>query len=352
MHLWVRAEGRAQERRVGITPAGVADLIAAGATVTVEDSDTRIIPTRAFAEAGAQIAPAGAWGAAPGDAIIYGLKELPDDGTALRHRHIYFAHAYKGQPDAGRILRRFDAGGGTLWDLEYLVDADGRRVAAFGYWAGYTGAAVSALAWGAQQAGRPCPPVTAWDSAPAMLADVQAALTPAGGTRPEAIVIGALGRVGTGARAACAALGIPTTDWDMAETSHGGTFPEILDHALFLNCILAGPGVPVFVPATALKGPRRLRVIGDIACDPGSAYNPIPIYDAVTGWDAPALRVAQDPPLDVMAIDNLPSLLPSESSDDFAAQMLPHLLALHRGGSGVWTRAEAAFHHHRKDILA
>ena len=32
------------------------------------------------------------------------------------------------------------------------------------------------------------------------------------------------------------------------------------------------------------------------------------------------------PVLDVMAIDNLPSLLPVEASEDFAAQLLPHLL--------------------------
>ena len=32
------------------------------------------------------------------------LKELPEDGTPLAHRHIMFGHAYKGQP-AGRVLR-------------------------------------------------------------------------------------------------------------------------------------------------------------------------------------------------------------------------------------------------------
>ena len=36
------------------------------------------------------------------DAIIFGLKELPEDGTPLAHRHIMFGHAYKGQP-AGQV---------------------------------------------------------------------------------------------------------------------------------------------------------------------------------------------------------------------------------------------------------
>jgi saccharopine dehydrogenase (NAD+, L-lysine-forming) len=134
-------------------------------------------------------------------------------------------------------------------------------------------------------------------------------------------------------------LGIAPTGWDMAETAHGGPFPEILRHEIFLNCILATPGVPVFVPRSALNAPRTLRVIGDIACDPTSDFSPVKVYDRVTSWDAPVLRVADDPPLDVMAIDNLPSLLPLESSEDFAGQLLPHLLTLPAIDRGVWGRA-------------
>ena len=74
----------------------------------------------------------------------------------------------------------------------------------------------------------------------------------------------------------------------MDETAHGGPFPEILDHTLFLNCIFARPGSPVFVPHAALGGPRRLTVIGDVACDPDGPYNPVPVYDRITNWIAPA----------------------------------------------------------------
>jgi len=40
-----------------------------------------------------------------------------------------------------------------------------------------------------------------------------------------------------------------------------------------------------------------------------------------------------------MAIDNLPSLLPLESSEDFAGQLLPHLLTYEADTAGVWSRA-------------
>lgn len=344
-HLWVRAESRANEERVGIAPEGVARLCVQGFAVTVEDSAARVIPIDAFRQAGATIVPQGSWPQAPDDAIVFGLKELPDDGTPLRHRHVMFGHAFKGQGAGQRLLARFRAGGGALYDLEYLVDECGRRVAAFGYWAGYAGAAVSALAWAAQTKGRICPPVNTWPSAEAMLSECRVALSEA--PRPDALVIGALGRVGTGARDLCAALDIPVTGWDMAETAHGGPFPEILQHGLFLNCILAAPGVPVFVPRDAGTRDRRLRVIGDIACDPDSDYNPVPVYDRATDWAAPVVRVHDAPPLDVMAIDNLPSLLPRESSEDFAAQLLPHLSTLDRLDSGIWGRARKVFETHK-----
>ncbi len=344
VHLWVRAEQRPNEDRVGLTPEGARALVAAGFQLTVEDSPTRAIPITGYAEAGATIVPAHGWPDAPRDAIIFGLKELPADGTPLIHRHILFGHAYKGQP-AGRILLdRFRAGGGTLHDLEYLVDDLGRRVAAFGYWAGYAGAAVSTLAYIAQTRGGICGPVAAGPDAATLCARIGNAL--ASVPRPRAIIIGAKGRVGTGATDFCRALGIETTLWDMAETAHGGPFLEILDHQIFLNCILALPGVPVFVPQTAATAPRALRVIGDIACDPTSDFSPIKLYDRTTDWAAPALRVHETPPLDVMAIDNLPSLLPVESSEDYAAQLLPALLALADIDTGVWGRARAQFDCH------
>lgn len=342
-HLWIRAEARPNEQRAPLTPDGAARLIAAGIRLTVEDSPARILPIAAYRAAGAEIAAEGSWPGAPADAIILGLKELPDDGTPLPHTHIMFGHAYKGQSAGARLLKRFAAGGGTLLDLEYLTDDAGRRVAAFGYWAGYAGAAVSVLAWAAQAAGGIAGPVAAWANAAAMRAEVGAAL---GDGRPDALVIGALGRVGTGAADLCTALGLSVTGWDMAETAHGGPFPEILDHALFLNCILARPETPVFVGPEALTAPRRLRVIGDIACDPDSDFNPVPLYSEATSWDAPVTRVHDDPPLDIMAIDNLPSLLPLESTEDFAGQLLPHLMTLDASRSGVWGRAARIFADH------
>ncbi len=349
-HLWVRAEQRPNEERVGLTPQGAADLISAGIRVTVEESSVRAIPISGYVDAGCEIAPENAWPDAPLDAIIFGLKELPEDGTPLPHRHIMFGHAFKGQHSGRALLERFKPGGGTLYDLEYLVDEDGRRVAAFGYWAGYAGAAVTLKTWAAQQRGEECPPVGVYPGKDALNAELLRELEATGQARPSAIVIGALGRVGAGSADLCEAMGVQVTKWDMAETASGGPFPEILQHDLFLNCILARPGTPVFVPREALTAPRKLTVIGDVACDPDSDYNPVPVYDRATTWEKPAVRVAQNPVLDVTAIDNLPSMLPAESSDDYAAQLLPSLLTLTDIEGGVWGRARATYQSHIERI--
>lgn len=344
VHIWVRAEERPLEQRVGLTPEGAAALLAAGYKVTVEESQSRAIAIAGYAQAGAEIAPEFSWKDAPNDVIVLGLKELNHDGPDLRHRHIMFGHAYKGQPDGPALLARFKRGGGTLYDLENLVDDNGRRVAAFGYWAGFAGAAVGLMAWTAQQSGTTLGKVGTYANKDALLAELSAVLN---GATLRTIIIGAKGRVGTGAGDLCRALGLPVTEWDMAETAHGGPFPEILDHEMFVNCILANPGVPVFVPKNASQIARRLSVIADVSCDPGSDYNPVPIYDHATTFENPLVHVTDGPPpLDVMAIDNLPSMLPVESSEDYAAQLLPYLLKIDAIDSGVWGRAKGVFDAH------
>lgn len=338
-HLWVRAEQRASEQRVGITPEGVARLLQKGFRVSVERSYCRAILIDGYRQAGAEIVTENSWPDAPPDAIIFGLKELPENETPLIHRHIMFGHAYKGQADGPALLRRFRAGGGVLYDLEYLVDEAGRRIAAFGYWAGFAGAAVGLKVWVAQQAGDLPGPrkIGVYAGKTTLLEDLDSDLAEAlanGATRPSAMIIGARGRVGTGAGDLLAALGLTLTRWDMAETANGGPFPEVLQHELFVNCVLAMPGIPVFVPKSALGAPRRLSVVADIACDPTNDFNPVPIYDRSSSFDDPVIRVHDAPKLDVTAIDNLPSMLPVESSEDYAASSCPHLR--------LWTRSRLA----------
>lgn len=343
--IWIRAETKANEERAPISPSDAARLVAAGFKLVVEDSTARALPIRAYQVAGCEITSQGAWREAPEDAFIIAVKEMPEGDTfPLTHRHIHFGHMFKDQPGWRQGLARFKAGGGVLYDLENLVGEDGRRVAAFGYWAGFAGAALGLKLWAGQQdrAAPPLGPLHAYANKAAMFSEIDALLDE---RMPRALITGALGRCGKGASDMLEAVGVKVTKWDMAETASGGPFPEILAHDIFVNAVLAAPGIPVFVPKDApTQQGRKLTSIADVSCDPGSAYNPIPIYDRSTTFDDPIIQIpAEGEPLAVLAIDHLPSLLPIESSEDFSAQLLPSLMALDQPDQGVWKRAKADF---------
>ena len=352
MHIWIRAEVRDFEKRVGITPEIVTQLIAAGFEITVEESEHRAIPIKDYQNSGAKIVAENSWQNAPKDALIFGLKELPEEVNTLKHRHIMFGHAYKGQDGAKKLLDKFKNGGGSLYDLEYLLDKNNSRIAAFGYWAGFAGAAVGLKVWLHQKTNLSLGPkqINVYSGRDELVRELEIEFESDSlrkHKKPNIIVIGALGRVGKGATELAKNLGLKVTNWDINETKQGGPFPEILNHNIFINCILARPGVPIFVPSSAINSSRELSVISDVSCDPDSPYNPIPIYNTATSFANPVIRVSdKKTPLDVTAIDNLPSMLPVESSRDFAAQLLPTLFELKNINQGVWANAHEIYLKH------
>ena len=121
-HVWLRAEQKNNERRVCLTHEGARALVNAGIKLSVEQSASRILDTQGYRDAGAEIVAENSWPAAPADAIILGLKELPSDTAPLTHKHIMFGHAYKGQKLGKALLDRFRLGNGVLYDLEYLLN--------------------------------------------------------------------------------------------------------------------------------------------------------------------------------------------------------------------------------------
>ena len=139
------------------------------------------------------MAAPGSWTRVDRDVLIVGLKELPSDPPALANRMVHWAHIYKNQFGWQDELARYRRGGGTLYDIEFLTDANGRRVAAFGYWAGWMGAALAVWRHMARQQGKDGP--AAGLTSFANRVQVQAAITrDATPTPPRCIVIGAKGR--------------------------------------------------------------------------------------------------------------------------------------------------------------
>ncbi|KAL8833747.1 MAG: hypothetical protein Q9170_004110 [Blastenia crenularia] len=344
-----------------VTPSAAKSLIENGYTVNVERSPARIFKDEEFEAAGATLLPEGSWPTVPESHLILGLKELPEEDTPLKHTHIQFAHCYKQQSGWQHVLRRFPRGGGILYDLEFLTDPKGRRVAAFGASAGYCGAALALLTWSHQllRPSQPLQSVSAYPNESALISTLKSFLSttlPRASRSPRILIIGALGRCGNGAVRLCQNAGIPDSDiikWDMPETASGGPFDEIVDADIFVNCVYLGnEPIPPFVTKEQLSKAgkkRNLSVVCDVSCDPTSPNNPVRIYDTWTNFSKPTVPVVfeegnEGPILSVIAIDHLPSLLPREASEDFCRDLLPSLLLLDRRHEApVWVGAEKLF---------
>ncbi|KAJ5902746.1 Saccharopine dehydrogenase [Penicillium taxi] len=360
-NIWLRAETKPQEARSALTPTTCKALMDAGYKVVVERSTQRIFDDEEFAKIGAPLVEEGSWVKdAPKDYVILGLKELPEDDFPLEHVHVTFAHCYKQQGGWDRVLSRWHRGNGLLLDLEFLTDETGRRVAAFGFSAGYAGSALAVKNWAWQLThpnGEVLPGEVPYANQQLLIESVKEAVESGkkvAGRYPKLLVIGALGRCGNGAVQLAKDVGIPESniiEWDIAETKKGGPFKEIVEDAdIFVNCIYLSAKIPPFIDVAALPSPKRtLSVVCDVSADTTNPNNPIPIYDITTTFDKPTVPVTlpagtQGPPLSVISIDHLPSLLPRESSEMFSEALIPSLLELkNRKTARVWTQAEQLF---------
>ena len=89
-------------------------------------------------------------------------------------------------------MKKFKDGNGRLYDIEYLTNEAGNRVAAFGYWAGFAGAYVALKVWISQLKKEECAPLSAFNDKKKLLDDVSNEINSVK-PLPSAIVIGSLG---------------------------------------------------------------------------------------------------------------------------------------------------------------
>ncbi|PWN24198.1 Formate/glycerate dehydrogenase catalytic domain-like protein [Microstroma glucosiphilum] len=341
--LYLRCEMKKAEHRAALTPTTAKQLLDAGFDVTVERDPQRIFDDEEYERVGCKLAPHNTWESLPTNIPIIGLKELPAPGPPLPHTHIQFAHCYKQQGGWVDVLSRFKQGGGKLYDLEFLEDANGRRVAAFGWHAGFAGAALGLLALAEQNESRRLGAQKRYPNEEALMKVVRAQVDKLKAAskdgKVKALVVGALGRCGRGAVDCLEKAGLSSGDivkWDIQETSaKSGPYQELLDVDLFVNCIYLNKKIPPFLNRESISQAgqdRRLGCVVDVSCDTTNPNNPLPIYDINTTFDEPTVDVdglaKGAPPMTVISIDHLPTLLPREASEAFSSDLMPSLLQL------------------------
>jgi saccharopine dehydrogenase (NAD+, L-lysine forming) len=255
--IHLRLEQKIYEHR-SFSPVVIGVLVAAGYPVTVEGNSSdpaykRIFEDSEYESVGAKLVPAGTWPDVPPGAVILGLKDLPQGIFPLTNDHVMFGHCYKNQDGWQNVLSRFPRGGSTLYDIEFLTDENGRRVSAFGYFAGFAGAALAVKAWAWQLAhpNRLMPSVQSFtegrgyyrneDELVQQIREDIVAGEKICGRKLTAMVMGALGRCGRGACDLFIKSGLldkNMTRWDINETKDRyGPYEEIVQHDIFVNCV-------------------------------------------------------------------------------------------------------------------
>ncbi len=371
----LREEKNPPDSRVALTPHQVASLRERGIDIVVQPSTGRAYQDEEYRALNVPLVE----DVSDRDLLI-GVKEVPVSKLIAGKKYCFFAHVAKEQPYNQPLLRALLDQGITQIDYEYLTDSHGRRLIAFGYWAGMVGAHNAVWTYAQRTGAFTLPRLKdLYDYAAAK--EVYAKLD----LPPLRIVLTGTGRVGQGAAQVLHDMGFdrlgPQDYLSGMGTSvftqlhvknyarhpngqpidknhfyqHGEEYvsafaPYAKTSDIFINGIFWDGKAPAFFTAEEMKGPDfKIKVIGDVTCDIAPAAS-VPstlfastIADPVFGYDpATGAPVAPHTPgaIDVMSIDNLPSELPRDASEAFGAIFIEKILPeFNKPKSAILTRA-------------
>jgi alpha-aminoadipic semialdehyde synthase len=370
------------ERRAPLTPDHVRELVEQGLDVGVVASPIRAFEDEAYSAAGATVERDTTSGH-----VVLGIKEPPVDTIGDGQVFMVFSHTIKGQAYNMPLLQRFLDRGATLIDYERIVDDQGRRLIAFGNYAGIAGAidSVWALRGRLDALGiahplgdaRMAHEYATTTRAYAAMREIDERIRSEGfdpSMGPVVFAIVGCGNVGRGAgevldhlgavRVSAADLGdldpdprvlyrVDLLEHDLYERLDGGPFelqeyydhPEryrcvadaLLDHVtLLINTAYWDVRYPRVVPRQSLRrfadSRDRMLVIGDVSCDVGGS---VEATVRCTDLDAPvfvydpdsgaALSGVAGRGTVVLSVDHLPCEL-SEEASMFFGDILRRLL--------------------------
>lgn len=379
------------ERRTPIIPKHVRDLANEEIGVIVQPSEIRVYREPEYETVGARIDEN-----LSDCKVVFGIKEIPEKEFTRGGTYVFFSHTIKGQEYNMPMLRKMMELGCNLIDYERVVDENNRRLIFFGRQAGQAGMVESIVAYGQRLELDELPnPFTAlkrpleYES----LSEIRVALDVLGlwiGScgLPEEIVpitvgITGYGNVSQGAQEMLDILPVTEVapqelkritkdtedarhtifkavfkEEDMVRPNEAGAefelqdyydhpekytgiFEEYLPHlTMLVNCIYWTEAYPRLLTKQYVKDhwpDMKLRIVGDISCDPGGSIEPTykptepgdPNYVYEPAQDRYIDGVEGDGPV-IMAVDILPSEIPKDSSKYFSGVLREYIPAMAR----------------------
>ena len=322
--IFLRREFYPNEFRCPIVPKDIGKLQAYGFKVFVQSSNSRCFTDKEFEKAGAIITDK-SWESFP-DALIVGLKELNNIDSLNAHTHIYFSHTFKNQIGSDIILKQFKTSSSNLYDLEYFIDSNGRRLIAFGFFAGFIGAGLALLQYAEKLKGGKLTKLKYWNSSQELINQISSYTIP---VNLQVCVIGPNGRCGQGAKALLDKIGIKYVQLCSLDDKN-----NLESYDIVINCISLTGNIGTWYDSNTPF--YKSTVIVDVSCDYTSSNNPIKIYSSKTTWEEPVFTYNEF--ADIISIDNLPSLLPYESSTEFSYLLTGLLLEYYTDPNKYWER--------------
>ena len=301
--------------------------------------------------------------------LLLGIKEAAADSLLEGKHYVFFGHLAKMQENNRPLLQAMMQKGITFSDYEYMVDAAGERVCAFGWWAGVVGVYYTLRGYGLRTGTYSLPAPHAHTTLEELkahllsvrLPNVKMVLTGRGRTAHGAqFILREIGAcilpvdayLATDAvdRLTCTFAYIDTlvrpkegegpvsvADFHVHPTRYTSDFLRFARTSdILVSCHYWGPDDPVYLSTEDFRTPGfRIRMIGDITCDiRGSIQSTLrasthadPYYDynPVTGQEEPAFSSAGN--VTVMAVDTCPNALPRDTSAYFGERFCKHVLA-------------------------
>ncbi len=352
------------DRRVVLTPHQAKELIDAHPELelVVQTSDLRAFSDDEYRNLGIKVVN----DVSDAD-VLLGVKEVPIDALIPNKKYFFFSHTIKKQPYNRNLLRAILDRNITLYDHETIVDKNGIRLVAFGYYAGVVGAYNTIRTYGLKTGFFEIPrAIDLKDKSELIkvLKNIKNKIP------PIKIVLTGKGRVGNGAKEILDAMGLKeVSDSDFLTKKYNepvysqidadsynkhkkgkkfefqefftqpqnfeGDFEKFSKVAdVFIAGHFYGQGAPyIFTKEMAQAPDNKIKVVGDISCDidgpvvstirASTIAEPIYGYNPKTGKE---VEYKNDDAIAVMAVDNLPNEIARDASEGFGSMFVKHII--------------------------
>ncbi len=376
----IRERKNPPDRRVVLTPQQAAELMKKypGLEIVAERSDIRAYTDDEYRQAGIEVVD----DVSDAD-VLLGVKEVPVDALIPDKKYFFFSHTIKKQPYNRKLLRAILEKNIELYDHETIVDEQGRRLVAFGYYAGVVGAYNTIRTYGKKSGLFNIPRAIDLKDKNALIEQLKKIkpLLP-----PIKIVLTGKGRVGNGAKEILDAMGLKEVspdafltkefdepvytqidvDWyNKHKEGKAFDFQEFFTHPerfegdfekftkvadIYIAGHFYGQGAPYILTKEHIQAPdNKIKVVGDISCDingpvvttikASTIADPIYGYDPKTGEE---VYYKDSGAIACMTVDNLPNEIARDASEGFGQNFEKHIIPAFFNGDkdGILQRAK------------